>query len=127
MLVKNFDELPEQIKVLLINCKYDKSKFICGFKTVFKIDERIPYLWIIVISNSIVLCSTYKAKGIWALYNNSELNSVLLKTGSIGCFSIEILAANPNTPAIILPLHRNTSTEDANELLKCCRELINSE
>lgn len=125
MLIKIYDELPERIKILLRNCGYDKSDFICGLKTSFKLKYAIPYMWIVVTRDSLVLCNTHSSLGIWALYNHSELNCIRLKKDMVDRFLIEILEENPDKPIINLPLSRATSAEDANKLIMSCRRLIN--
>jgi len=129
MLIIVYDKLPERIKLLLTNYECDKSKFVCGLKTAFKLNYGTPYMWIVVAKDSLVLCNTLKQPpgGLWALYNYSELNSIRFKKDIVDNFSIEILEVNPNKPIINLPMSRTTNVEDIKELIKCCNGLVNKE
>jgi len=128
MLIKNYDDLPARIKLVLTDYEHGKPNFICGLKTNLKVSYETPYMWIVVTKESLALCNTHNSKrGHWASYNHSELNSVRLKKDMADCFSIEILESDPNKPINNIPLPRNTSTKDANELIKYCRKLITRE
>ena len=128
MLIKHCDELPDRIKLVLTKCECEKSDFVCGLKTDFKLSYEIPYMWIVVTRKSLVLCNTHTSRrGLWALYSYSELNSIRLVKDMAGYFSIEIFETNPNKLSTKLPLPHNTSAENANELFMCCKRLINRE
>ena len=127
MLIKFYDKLPAGLKMLLTNQGFYESDFICGIKTAFKPKYEIPYIWIVVTKESLLLCNTHKTRGMWALYHHNKLYNVQLKKDMAGGLSIEILEINLDKPTTKLPMPRNTNVEDANELIMCCRRLINRE
>jgi hypothetical protein len=124
MLVKSYDKLPTRLKISPTSPSFYKSDFICAIKTAFRPKYHIPYIWIIVTKNNLLLCNTHKTKGIWALYYYNKLYNVQLEKDIAGGLSIEILEMNLDNPTIKLPMPLNTNAEEANELIMHCRNLI---
>lgn len=110
-------ELPTRIKDLLQSRGHKLDSSSRALKTEFKPNSTIPTIWIVSTNKHILLCSTHKTRGLWAIYGRDELNCVRLKRETTGGLEIEIIHADSDCPTLLLPLPASTNITHAEELV----------
>ena len=123
-LTRSLHDLPQRIQGQLRELGSEEANFLCAIKTDFKPNATIPTLWLVVMRDRLVLCNTHKTRGYWAGYSTKDLNCVKLSRGFTGGIQVEIIHNDNERPDRSLPLSRNTSVEDARELMALVSMLV---
>lgn len=71
-----YDRLPERIRTLLATLGHSPDQCLATLKSIYKPNETIPRLWVVVVTDALLLCSTHRTRGLFRKFAPEDLNTV---------------------------------------------------
>lgn len=87
-LANSLEHLPDRIRQVVENAK--AGTFILALKTAHKPNSTIPFIWLVLTSEALLLCNTHSTRGLWGSHLRSSLPILRLGRTSAGRVYLEL-------------------------------------
>lgn len=116
-IVDTVEELPERIQARVRDVAPDLGGFRAAFKTSFKPNATIPLIWLVLADRGILLCSTHRTRGVWAVLEREDIDTIVVEKGIVGAGWVKITPRKLGENDHVLPLPDRLDEKEVKPLL----------
>jgi hypothetical protein len=107
-------ELPARVADNLRG-RVSADRFIVAAPTEYRPNPDMPFAWLVLTADQLVLCCTHRTRGVYAAHPFEEINQVRLESnGRV----LRILLNDPASGDLTIPLHPNLSPEQIEAIVR---------
>lgn len=123
-IIRSIDGLPSRIRQTLQQEGYDSVDFRAALRTALKPNATIPILWLVLMNNALLLCSTHRTRGVYHQFGPEGINELRVVKGALQSLSIELIRPDVGEPNLIIPMPVNTASAILQELISLANETL---
>ena len=116
-IISDMAELPARIQARVREAEADVGAFLFAFKTAFKPNATIPFIWLVLADRGILLCITHRSRGNWALMKRSDVDRIVVEQRLIGPGLIRISPKQLQADGHVLPLNEALEQDKVEQVL----------
>lgn len=121
-LVLTVGGLPERIRRAFSQNGLSAETFRAALKSAYKPNATIPIIWVVVIAERLLLCTTHRERWLWQEYHPDTLDSVRVLRNKVSGLSLVIIGKEVGH-GIVLGLQRDTTLDAADRFAQIANTL----